>query len=372
MITSKTEKESEQKPKNSRKHLFSDTDTDRGGDDSKTDISWLRDPGSKMKPKIVGYSRQKQGNLPKEKTVIDKATDISKQIRKQKTGQHKEFCDINESTKDTKETSKQSKCKRPQRAAGKRKTSTQSFNSESEEEFKPKGIKQLLKRLDGLLTTKKEQKNMKEPSPIKMYKNPPRKEEKTANSNKISTHVCNKPASPVCSSLGSVEQMRSERHEFDPELSTRHPTITHSSPSLSASPPEQQTPEQSMNISVDLKRVSKQWTEISDSSASKWSWSTKKNGNKLDVGKNVQEPLSPAAGHLSQEFSDINVSKKDTKETCKQSKRKRPQRAAVKRKTSTESSNSESEDEFKLPCIKQPPKKVNSEYQILLVSLFIA
>ncbi|XP_077108950.1 synaptonemal complex protein 2 isoform X2 [Ranitomeya variabilis] len=352
MITSKSKKESKQKPKNPRKRLFSDTDTDKGGDDSKTDISWLRDPGSKMKSKIVGYSRQKQGKLPKGKTLLDKAADISKQVRKQKAVQHKEFYDINVSKKATYKTSKQSKCKRPRQAAGKRKNSTENSNSESEEEFKLPGKKQPPKH-------KKEQKNVKDPSPTKVYKIPPRKEEKTANSNKISTNVCKKPVSD-CSSPGSVEQMRSEWHESDPEFSTMHPTITHSSPSLSASPPEQQTLEQSINISVDLKRVSKEWTEMSDSPALKWSRSTKKNGKNIDVGKTVQEPLSPAVSHLSQEFCDINVSKKGTKETFKQSKCRSPQQAAGKWKDSSEYSNSEYEEEFKPPGTKQPPKHQNT------------
>ncbi|XP_073438630.1 synaptonemal complex protein 2-like [Dendrobates tinctorius] len=254
-----------------------------------------------MKSKIVGYRRQKQGNLPKEKTVLDKAADISKPVRKQKAAQHKELCDIHVSKKATEKTSKQSKCKRPQRTAGKRKKSTENSNSESEEDFKPPGTKQPLKR-------QKEQNNMKDPSPTKMIKNPSRKEEKTANSNKISTNVCKKPSSPACSSPGSVEQLRSERHESDPELSTIHPTITYSSTSLSASPPEQQTTEQSMNISVDLKRISKHWTEKSDSPALKWSRSIKKNGKNLDVGKTVQEPLSPAVSHLSQNTIDLDHS----------------------------------------------------------------
>ncbi|XP_075203875.1 synaptonemal complex protein 2 isoform X1 [Anomaloglossus baeobatrachus] len=294
MKISKSLKESEQKAKNPRKHLFSDTDTDRGGDDSKTDISWLRDPRSKKKPKIVGYSRQKQGNLPKEKTVLDRVTDISNQKRKQKAAQHKEFSDINVKKKDTEKTSKQSKCKRPQRAAGKRKNSTESSCSESEEDSKPPSIKQPPKH-------QKEQKNVEHRSPTKMHTNAPKKEAKTANSNKISTLVCKKPASPVCSSPESVDQMRSEHHESDPELPTRHQTITHSSSSLSASPPEQETPEQSMNISADFKRVRKQWTELSDSCALKWDRATNKSGKKTDVCKTVQEPLSPAVSHLSQD-----------------------------------------------------------------------
>ncbi|KAJ7332106.1 hypothetical protein JRQ81_014286 [Phrynocephalus forsythii] len=41
----------------SKKHLFSDTDTEYRGDDSKTDISWLRESNRKPKPQLVDYSR---------------------------------------------------------------------------------------------------------------------------------------------------------------------------------------------------------------------------------------------------------------------------------------------------------------------------
>ncbi|XP_068768443.1 synaptonemal complex protein 2 [Struthio camelus] len=42
-----------------KKHLFSDTDTDYRGDDSKTDISWLQESNRKSKPQLIDYSRSK-------------------------------------------------------------------------------------------------------------------------------------------------------------------------------------------------------------------------------------------------------------------------------------------------------------------------
>ncbi|XP_007475691.2 synaptonemal complex protein 2 isoform X2 [Monodelphis domestica] len=48
-----------------KKHLFSDTDTDHRGDDSKTDISWLRESNEKAKPHLVDYSRNKKVKKPK-------------------------------------------------------------------------------------------------------------------------------------------------------------------------------------------------------------------------------------------------------------------------------------------------------------------
>lgn len=40
-----------------KKNLFSDTETECRWDDSKTDISWLREP--KSKPQLIDYSRNK-------------------------------------------------------------------------------------------------------------------------------------------------------------------------------------------------------------------------------------------------------------------------------------------------------------------------
>eukprot|EP00076_Gallus_gallus_P028496 XP_015152157.2 synaptonemal complex protein 2 [Gallus gallus] len=42
-----------------KKHLFSDTDTEYRGDDSKTDISWLQKSKAPSKPQIIDYSRNK-------------------------------------------------------------------------------------------------------------------------------------------------------------------------------------------------------------------------------------------------------------------------------------------------------------------------
>ncbi|XP_040431363.1 synaptonemal complex protein 2 isoform X2 [Cygnus olor] len=54
-----TEMKAGKKTRNNRdkKHLFSDTDTEYRGDDSKTDISWLQE--SKSKPQLIDYTRNK-------------------------------------------------------------------------------------------------------------------------------------------------------------------------------------------------------------------------------------------------------------------------------------------------------------------------
>ncbi|XP_035199537.1 synaptonemal complex protein 2 [Oxyura jamaicensis] len=58
-IKTSTEVKAGKKTRNNRdkKHLFSDTDTEYRGDDSKTDISWLQE--SKSKPQLIDYSRNK-------------------------------------------------------------------------------------------------------------------------------------------------------------------------------------------------------------------------------------------------------------------------------------------------------------------------
>ncbi|XP_057262369.1 synaptonemal complex protein 2 [Pezoporus wallicus] len=47
-----------------KKHLFSDTDAETGGDDCKTDISWLRESNRKPKAQLIDYSRNKHLGKP--------------------------------------------------------------------------------------------------------------------------------------------------------------------------------------------------------------------------------------------------------------------------------------------------------------------
>ncbi|XP_074776244.1 synaptonemal complex protein 2 [Athene noctua] len=56
-----TEVKGRKKPRNNqnKKHLFSDTDTEYRGDDSKTDVSWLQESNRKPKVQLIDYSRNK-------------------------------------------------------------------------------------------------------------------------------------------------------------------------------------------------------------------------------------------------------------------------------------------------------------------------
>ncbi|KAH0619212.1 hypothetical protein JD844_019017 [Phrynosoma platyrhinos] len=63
-----------------KKHLFSDTDTEYRGDDTKTDISWLRESNRKPKPHLVDYSRMKKQK--KSKILEAKKTSPSMSVRR--------------------------------------------------------------------------------------------------------------------------------------------------------------------------------------------------------------------------------------------------------------------------------------------------
>lgn len=63
---SSTEGKGGKKTRNNRdkKHLFSDSDTENRGDDSKTEISWLQESKRKPKARIIDYSRSKKSGKP--------------------------------------------------------------------------------------------------------------------------------------------------------------------------------------------------------------------------------------------------------------------------------------------------------------------
>nr|XP_033770404.1 synaptonemal complex protein 2 [Geotrypetes seraphini] len=126
--------------RSSRKHLFSDTDTENKCDDSKTDISWLQGPNKKEKPKLLGYSRQKVVKKPE--TVKDAKFPESCEPKCKPEERRK----INKCSKVTaqnspKATSKvileQSRAKYPRRAAAKSTSYKDISNSEAESEDQP-------------------------------------------------------------------------------------------------------------------------------------------------------------------------------------------------------------------------------------------
>ncbi|XP_034642756.1 synaptonemal complex protein 2 [Trachemys scripta elegans] len=120
-----------------KKHLFSDTDTEYRGDDSKTDISWLRESSRKPKPQLIDYSRTK--NLKKSKSIEATDTfcdpaclmDISEG---KKTKNKKVPVSKKQNTKADERIKQTTRPKWPRRAALAKKSYKDYSNSESESE----------------------------------------------------------------------------------------------------------------------------------------------------------------------------------------------------------------------------------------------
>ncbi|KAM6319283.1 synaptonemal complex protein 2 [Podargus strigoides] len=67
-----------------KKHLFSDTDTEYRGDDSKTDISWLKESNRKSKAQLIDYSRNKNLRKPIITAKTDKLSEPACHVDKPK------------------------------------------------------------------------------------------------------------------------------------------------------------------------------------------------------------------------------------------------------------------------------------------------
>ncbi|XP_064377656.1 synaptonemal complex protein 2 [Dromaius novaehollandiae] len=98
--TISAEVKGEKKPKNNRnkKHLFSDTDTDYRGDESKTDISWLQESNRKSKPQLIDYCRSKN---------------LGKSISTEKNKFSGPECQMDSSKGENTKKKKITKCKKP-------------------------------------------------------------------------------------------------------------------------------------------------------------------------------------------------------------------------------------------------------------------
>ncbi|XP_029467420.1 synaptonemal complex protein 2 isoform X2 [Rhinatrema bivittatum] len=138
--TSEVKKKEEKRPKaqSSRKHLFSDTDTDNRCDDSKTDISWLQDSNKKEKPKLFGYSRQR---IMKKSTIVEQSKFPESCLPKGKSEERKIINKVpaQRSPKAfiTEKSLEQNRAKHPRRAARKAISYKDLSNSEAESEEQP-------------------------------------------------------------------------------------------------------------------------------------------------------------------------------------------------------------------------------------------
>ncbi|XP_072489491.1 synaptonemal complex protein 2 isoform X3 [Notamacropus eugenii] len=112
-----------------KKNLFSDTDTDHRGDDSKTDVSWLRESNKKTKPQLVDYSRNKKVKKPKNrKSSLSVEVKISKSKKTHNTDPRTDTKKVDERITETR------RPQRPQRAGLVKKNYKDFSNSESESE----------------------------------------------------------------------------------------------------------------------------------------------------------------------------------------------------------------------------------------------
>ncbi|KAM8945743.1 synaptonemal complex protein 2 [Pelodytes ibericus] len=257
-------------------HLFSDTDTDKGADGSKTDISWLREPGRKKKPQIAGYSRQRQGKKTED-------TSHNKLPKEEKKACKKPF-EANENRKASKYDTGETTKNRPQRATVVKKNYKELSDSEedsasvskSKDLAKPystadklvilhasRNIQhisyagsslQLYDDLPSELSMEK-QKRPENPNSTK----PPQKTARTENNSinlKMVGTTCQKSEEELVLSTpspASIEQNRSDSYMSVNELKTTHRTTGRSSSLLlCGSSPEKITPVATKNIPTKI------------------------------------------------------------------------------------------------------------------------
>ncbi|XP_056363741.1 synaptonemal complex protein 2 [Oenanthe melanoleuca] len=137
---SSTEGKGGKKTRSNRdKHLFSDSDTENRGDDSKTEISWLQESKKKPKAQIIDYSRSKKPGKPKSTNRTNKSSEPTYHMDKAK-GQNTNKKKINkckpQDSKTDETIKKSTRTKLPRRAAAiKNYKEPSSSESESEEEI---------------------------------------------------------------------------------------------------------------------------------------------------------------------------------------------------------------------------------------------
>ncbi|KAM9647147.1 synaptonemal complex protein 2 [Morphnus guianensis] len=121
-----------------KKHLFSDTDTEYRGDDSKTDISWLQESNRKSKAQLIDYSKNKKIGKPISTNKTDKFSEPACQVDKPK-GKNANKKKINKCKKQnsrTDETIEQTTRQKLPRRAALAKNYREPSSSESESERK--------------------------------------------------------------------------------------------------------------------------------------------------------------------------------------------------------------------------------------------
>ncbi|XP_054029332.1 synaptonemal complex protein 2 [Dryobates pubescens] len=135
--TSTKVKERKKTRKNqNKKHLFSDTDTEYRGDDSKTEVSWLKESNRQSKDRIIDYSRNKNLWKPVSPDKTDKSSEPACHMDKPK-GKNATKKKVNECKKEnprTDGTAGQSTRKKLPRRAALAKNYKEPSSSESDSE----------------------------------------------------------------------------------------------------------------------------------------------------------------------------------------------------------------------------------------------
>ncbi|XP_032304427.1 synaptonemal complex protein 2 isoform X1 [Coturnix japonica] len=236
-----------------KKHLFSDTDTEYRGDDSKTDISWLQKSKAPSKPQIVDYSRIKNiGKSKRKGKTSDKFSEPPCQIDtpKGKTAKKKKVnlteCKKQSSVIDEmkKETTRP---KRPRRAA-QPKNYKEPSSSESENEYSACAYKGEKSKVQKCVNEKnkndsheKDLQNLVEPKTVASCVNKALIKSKSSTEEK--EIEMSSPESPA-----SLERMRCAER-ISEEFVTQDRTSSEGSPGLQKLTPEI---EETLNFEKDI------------------------------------------------------------------------------------------------------------------------
>ncbi|XP_019365707.1 PREDICTED: synaptonemal complex protein 2 [Gavialis gangeticus] len=260
-----TEKKEGKKARNNqnKKHLFSDTDTEYRGDDSKTDISWLQESSRKHKPQLTDYSRNQNLKKPKrvETTeVVPEAADLMDISKEEKTKNKKVPACKKTSTK-TDENRKQTvKPERPRRAALSKKSYKDLSNSESESEEEaleyPVKLKMQKEHENGQSKTVKQKKTT---GSTDSKKEVTRKQQIIKKKSEDLARQRKKKGSPVPSteSPASIETVRGSEKLSEAALIQEHIAMERSTSSLQDPTPEKDSLDAVKLMSINMPHATK-------------------------------------------------------------------------------------------------------------------
>ncbi|XP_031750325.1 synaptonemal complex protein 2 isoform X2 [Xenopus tropicalis] len=276
------------KTKAHQRHLFSDTESERGGDDTKSNLSWLQEQHSKTKPPIATYRRQK-AQKQQEQTMPYKMRHITTNNSPEpKTGKKS----YNRSGGN-----KHNKLKRPCRTAAKSTNYKDLSNSESDAEvpFSPPKREEPVRRKFEIC---KAQKELVE-NPKNLKKNDLKKDQRKYLENdtpkdwKVTTRKQREPSPfPPESPSPSIEQFRSKEYDFDAQVSPRHQTFVELSSSSASSlkgTPNAKDIKATTFCKTEIKYTCCQWTKSSNKSGTRTG-----NGDVSRSGKGTAPSFSRA------------------------------------------------------------------------------